>query len=383
MARIYLDARCITDKPCGVGRSAGELIRALARLAPHHDFVVLRHVSNREPATTAPNVREEFLARTDDNFVHVAFGARMIRRAFERCGPPDLYHALFHLLPVGFPGSLKPRPRIVVTGHDLIWLDHPMRLANKIQGAAIWSYARVAIPRSIRLADRVICGTDAMARRFAAFTTPDAVVTIPFGIAAEFFGDVPPLPDPFGSLGDPGHEFVIAVANSKGYKNLPLLIRAFGLAVRKGLRARLVLVGDCRRLARNIDAAGIRDRVVVTGFIPNLDLRALVGRAMLLVHPSLAEGFGLPTLEAMALGTPTAISDIALHREVAADAAMRFDPHDADALAAVLLRVEADAGLRRDLSQRGRQRAAIYDWTSAALKTLEVYESVLNADTPS
>jgi len=147
------------------------------------------------------------------------------------------------------------------------------------------------------------------------------------------------------------------------------------------LRARLVLVGNCRALADEVAKSGITAHTSMPGFVSDADLRALVGRATLFVHPSLAEGFGLPPLEAMALGTPTAVSSIAALREVVGDAALIFDPHDADGLAALVRRVINDADLRRDLGARGRQRARSFTWAEAARKTLGVYEQALASGT--
>lgn len=138
-----------------------------------------------------------------------------------------------------------------------------------------------------------------------------------------------------------------------------------------------MLVGDCRALASHIAAHGLAAHVSMPGFVSDADLRTLVGRATLFVHPSLAEGFGLPPLEAMALGAPTAVSDIAPLREVAGDAALYFDPHDAGGLADLIRRTCGDAALRQNLSQRGKRRAASFTWAEAARKTLSVYERAL------
>jgi len=379
MARIYLDARCVTDAPCGVGRYARGLIPALAVLAPEHEFIVIRHASNREPIANGPNIREVFVARTDDNFAHFVFGRHAIRSTFERHGRPDLYHALFHLLPLGFPGHSASRPRVIVTVHDLIWLDHPFRLSNRLVGVGIRLYAPFALPRSIRLADWVISVSQATTQRIEAIAGRGRVVTIHHGVAPEFFADPPPLAARWQHLADAQAPFVIAVANSKRYKNLLLLIKAFAEATRDGLRARLVLVGDCSALSGEIAALGITEKTVLTGFVSDGDLRALVGRATLFVQPSLAEGFGLPVLEAMALGTPAAVSDIAPLREIAGDAAVQFDPHDVSALAEILRRLSADVDLRGDLSARGRRRASDFQWSSTARKTLDVYQRALGS----
>jgi glycosyltransferase involved in cell wall biosynthesis len=377
MARIYIDARCVTDEPCGVGRYALELIPALTALAPAHEFVVIRHASNRTPIGAGPNTVETFVERLDGDIGHFLFGRGPLERVFNRHGTPDLYHSLFHLLPLGFPRRAAAGPAVVITLHDLIWLDHPLQLTSKIVGVGTWLYGSIALPRGIRRADRVISISNTTARRAERMGASTNVVTILHGIGRRYRADPPPLPARFRHLEEDERPYVIAVANAKKTKNLSLLVRAFALASRRGLRARLVLVGKCGALARGIAAAGIAGETLLPGFVSDDDLLALVGHAALLVHPALAEGFGRPPLEAMALGTPAAVSDIPVMREITGDAALTFDPRDPDALADILVRVIADPNLQSDMSRRGRAWAATFQWSRAAAATLAVYESVL------
>jgi glycosyltransferase involved in cell wall biosynthesis len=112
-------------------------------------------------------------------------------------------------------------------------------------------------------------------------------------------------------------------------------------------------------------------------FLDWVDDRTLDGlyrAATCFVLPSLAEGFGLPVLEAMARGTPVACSDIPVLREVAGDTALYFDPHDADAIARALESCLADPELRARLGVLGQARARVFTWRSAAERTLESYE---------
>jgi glycosyltransferase involved in cell wall biosynthesis len=95
------------------------------------------------------------------------------------------------------------------------------------------------------------------------------------------------------------------------------------------------------------------------------------------VFPSLYEGFGLPVLEAMARGVPVACSDASSLPEVAGDAALMFDPHDARAIAAAVDRVLRDEALRARLRERGLARAQEFTWERTARLTLAVYERAL------
>jgi glycosyltransferase involved in cell wall biosynthesis len=377
MARIYLDARSITDEPCGIASYARDLIPAITALAPGHEFVLIRHASNREPLVSARSVAEAFVERRDETIDHFLFGRRTLDDVFARFGPPDLYHSLFHLLPLGVPSRAPGRPAVVITLHDLNWLDYPLQADSRIVGIGTWLYGHVALPRGIWVADAVIAISRTTAARAAAYDVGDRIVPILHGVGRRFFEPPPPLPARFGFLDEPERPYVVAVASGKPSKNLSLLVRAFAEVRSQGLPVRLVLIGRCHRLVRLIGRLGVASDTVLTGFVAAEELRALVGRAALMVHPARVEGFGAPPLEAMALGTPVAVSDIPVLHEVAGDAALRFDPADSKALAEILRRVVGDRALQRDLSARGRARAATFTWERTAAATLRVYEEVL------
>ena len=108
-------------------------------------------------------------------------------------------------------------------------------------------------------------------------------------------------------------------------------------------------------------------------------MEGLFRAATLLAFPSLAEGFGLPVVEAMRRGLPVACADATSLPEVAGDAALLFDPLDAGAIRAAVSRLLDDAALRDDLAARGRERAALFTWEACAAGTLAVYDEVLTA----
>lgn len=108
------------------------------------------------------------------------------------------------------------------------------------------------------------------------------------------------------------------------------------------------------------------------------DLAALHAEAAALVHPSLHEGFGLTVLEAMAAGTPVIAGRVPGVAELCGDAALLVDPRDPAALAEAMRRVATDAGLRADLSARGRERAAAFSWERSARAHLDAYGSALH-----
>lgn len=180
------------------------------------------------------------------------------------------------------------------------------------------------------------------------------------------------------------HEVLRALRLAPGYllhvgtleprKNLVRLVRAVQTLPNAVSAGRpLVLVGPGgwdSEVWATIGEAG--DRVRHIPFLDDVRLRVLYEHASLLVFPSIYEGFGLPVLEAMALGTPVACSAIPVHHEVAKDAALMFDPADADSIADALNTLLADDEKRRALADAGRARARGFSWEASATGLLDL-----------
>ena len=185
---------------------------------------------------------------------------------------------------------------------------------------------------------------------------------------------------PGGPPSDPrivAGSYLLYPANAWPHKNHERLIRAFARASRRMEEAKLVLCGDFFRsldsLRQLAAAAKVDDRVVFLPYLPEREAWALIRSARLLVFPSLYEGFGMPVLEAMALGTPVACSDLPVLREVAGDSALFFEPEDESSISDALELLWKSGQTRATLAEGGRARAARY----AALDVVGTYHSLL------
>ena len=174
-----------------------------------------------------------------------------------------------------------------------------------------------------------------------------------------------------------GERLVVCVAAKRPHKNQEVLVRAAPLL---GERTDVVLAGhpepydaELRRIAAETPGA---ERVRFVDYVPDAELEALWELADCAVFPTLAEGFGLPVVEAMDRGVPVACSDIPVLREVGGDVPRYFDPH---APASVAAAVAAAIGEAPERVPRGRTRAAGYSWAEAARGTLEAYARARHA----
>jgi hypothetical protein len=166
-------------------------------------------------------------------------------------------------------------------------------------------------------------------------------------------------------------------ANMWPHKNhLMLILALHRLRQAYGKTLSLVLTGDdmgqwaaLEELAKHFHLQG---EVRYLGYVDADEVSALYRGAAMLIFPSLFEGFGIPLVEAMALGCPIAAADTASIPEVVGDAALLFDPRNPDALADACYRLLTCEELRQTLIVRGRQRAARFSWARAADETLQV-----------
>lgn len=377
---IYLDARNVTARPGGVSRYAQGLIPELVKQAPTWRWILLRHSSNKTPLACSghPTVREVFVPHEIGKLRDFLAGGLFLRRIFAEHGAPALYHSLFHIAPLF---TRRDRSKLVVTLHDLIWLDHPHASQPGFFAAeAIRLFGRIAIGATLRAADRIICVSastaDAAHRRLG--VVPRVVIS--HGVESRFFEAQGAPNGELGRLARAGVPYVMAVGNDKPYKNLGLLVDAFARHVSRGGAGQLVLAGPCEGLRNLIAARGIGMRVLRTGYLEEHEFCRALAHAAMFVFPSLVEGFGMPPLEAMALGVPTAIADVEPLRSLCGAGALRFAPDDPEALAGHIRQILSGAAARGHWSQRGRARANGFTWERTAQETIKVYRSVVDAE---
>jgi glycosyltransferase involved in cell wall biosynthesis len=169
--------------------------------------------------------------------------------------------------------------------------------------------------------------------------------------------------------------YVLFLGNRGGYKDFRVAIESFAEVAPGQRGTALVAVGGGTFTADEeglISRWGLRDHVLQRN-ASDEELPGVLGGARAFVFPSRYEGFGLPTLEAMACGTPTVLADSSSHPEVGGDAALYFPPGDCSALAAQLSRLLSDDAFRRDLSEKGIARASRFTWRRTAEVTADAY----------
>jgi glycosyltransferase involved in cell wall biosynthesis len=350
--RVGFDVSALLSGDTGVARYVRELGAAIERA----DVDVVRFaIGRRRGGDRLPRATR-----------HLPVPLRVVHRSWTFAGAPSAERLAPRCDVVHTPDLVPPPTRqpLVLTVHDLVALEHaelhPPRsyLVQRHQLAAAATRATVVIAVSQATADALtVRGVD-----------PDRIVVAPNGVTA--------LPRPRPELAPPGR-FLLAVGSLTPRKGLDTLLAAFARA-HLPCDLRLVLAGPPGFRAETVTAAiarhDLEGRVDVLGRVTDERLAALYAACTAVCVPSIAEGFGLPILEAAAAGAPVIASDIAVFREVAGEAACFARPRDARAWSGVLERVVGDKELRDDLRERGFGVARTYTWDRAATLTRSAYE---------
>lgn len=276
---------------------------------------------------------------------------------------PDLLFVPIHEIPLLTGGA-----KVVTTIHDIAFTSH----------SAVYSLVgnlrqRWAIRRAKQKAARIIAISQATADELARHAGILNPVIIPHAAHRREAPSSASVEKARRQFAD-GRPYFFFLGRIEEKKNIPFLIEAFKRAKEDGSLGgmQLLLAGKDGYGAEAARAAaeGCAD-VAFLGYISDTDAAALLAGARAFVFPSRAEGFGLPLLEAMDAGTPVLASDITVHREVAGDAALFFDPESIAACAVALERIASSEDLASELKKKGEERRKLFTWEASAKKTLE------------
>ncbi|MGE3152405.1 MAG: glycosyltransferase family 4 protein [Nitrospiraceae bacterium] len=245
----------------------------------------------------------------------------------------------------------------VITIHDLLFIGYP-GAHRPIHDRAMTRLAKLYADR----ATSIVADSEFSKQSIVDRLGVDAakVTVVPVGLGPEF-RPTPIQPDLLARYGITDR-YVLTIGNFMPHKNLRRLVQAFA-RLSSGLRSRYHLVlagrgsGAASLLKQEARTLQIEDRLWFPGPIHDEHLPMVYSGADLFVLPSLAEGFGLPALEAMACGTAVVVSNHTSLPEVVGTAGALCDPTDPGSLAATLERVLEDRSLREDLGRRGIERA--------------------------
>jgi glycosyltransferase involved in cell wall biosynthesis len=374
---IGIDGLPLTAAKTGVGHYTYELARALAGIARSSQFEIVfpSNYPNIQPDhdNSAPLPANLKLNRVRVGPLGRHWWSVGLPRYIKRAGL-ELFHGTNYDVP------LWRRSATVLTIHDLSQLLH-----SETHEKRSVRRARRRLPLMSRTADAIITPTESVRRDVCEVlkANPVKVVAIPEAARACFhplaFAETANTRSRLG-IGD---DFLLTVGTLEPRKNLEVLVTAFAelASARPQSQTQLVIAGGRGWLSGPlfdaIKKSPVRDRIVLTDYLHDDDLRALYSSCRAFVYPSIHEGFGLPPLEAMACGAPVIASRIRALEETTGAAALLFNPKNVGDLTGNILELLDNENARRELSAAGQRRAAEFSWEKTARLTFSVYEEAL------
>lgn len=358
---VYVDDQISTlQRYGGVSRYFAEIMREFRRDSDHG----VQLLNGREWSLNHHMIDAGFGRRFPGR---VGRSKRILRRAnalgaaLRRSCAHVMHHSFYE------PEYLRPDSNLcrIVTVYDMI----PERLPHLFPAGN----PHLAKREYVNLADLVLAISNSTKRDiievYGQLSIP--IVVTPLGVSDTFF-----TPQERPSALPP--RYVLFLGRRRGYKDFDVLVRAFAAADLPE-DVHLVAIGgpllspDERSKLTDL---GIRGRVVHVA-LDDSELPGAYRHALCFVFPSRYEGFGLPTLEAMAAGCATVLCDSSSHPEVGGEAALYFDPGDDSELAAHLESLVANPELRRSRGELSVEHARHFSWARTAQLTANAYRQAL------
>jgi len=375
--RIGLDGLPLTQQLTGVGYYTLELARALAEDSLDSQFNIIspRPYVFQNPALSGriglpPNIT---LVRARTNLVTRRWWSIGLPRYLAK-HPLDVFHGTNFEVPLWTNG----RCATVITIHDLSLLLHSrthlarsvLRAQRRLPRMADAATVVITPTKSVR---EEVCEHLGIARE-KVFVVPEA--------ARRVFQPMPAVEAAVTRrrLGI-GDDFLLFVGTIEPRKGLETLLRAFEQIAEDNKTLQLVVAGRrgwlFQSLLKEIRESKFSDRIRLTGYLDDEDLRALYSSCRVFVYPSIYEGFGLPPLEAMACGAPVIASRVTAVVEVCGEAALFFEPKSVSSLARTIDNVLDDHNCRKRLISSGLRRASEFSWSQTGNLTRAVYQEAI------
>ncbi|HEX9717109.1 MAG TPA: glycosyltransferase family 1 protein [Actinomycetota bacterium] len=367
--RVLLDATTLPARAAGVGHY---ILSLVSELAKRPEDIELH-------ATVKARDRERVGRRAPGATLHsVPVRSRPARIVWEQIGLPSLANRLGIQVVHGPHYTLPVRLATpsVVTFHDPTFFTRP-ELHERTKLVYFTKMARLAAANATR-----VIAVSEYSRRGAVEhgrADPHRVDVVPLGVDLDRY-------QPNGEL-DVDERLRTRLGIRKPYffwigtieprKDVPTLVMSFAPLVRAGAELKLVLAGqpgwDTAEVERTIERTGIGGRIFRPGYISEEEKIALYRGAVAFVYPSIAEGFGMQVLEAMACGCPVITTTGSAPEEIGGDAVMLVSSGDTEELRAAMERVLRDSDWVAGLRRSGVERAKSFSWGRTANGTLDVY----------
>lgn len=368
MAKIGIDVRLWGVKHAGIGRYTEELIKNLQIIDRENNYVLFCRMEDLDKIPGAPRWKKVIA-----DIPHYSIREQIELPGIFSKEKLDLLHVPHFNVPILYRG------KFIATIHDVLWhefrgvdattLPAPLYLIKHL------GY-RFVVNNTLHRAVKIITPTNTIKKNLIEKFSilPERIVVTYEGSPTHFHISIYESKKVLEKY-QIKKPYILYVGSLYPHKNVESIVRALK-EMKEGLT--LVIVSSrnvfTERFIEFVKKEGARKLVKFLGYVPDKELAVLYKNAEAFVFPTLSEGFGLPGLEAMTAGTPVLCSDIPVLREVYGDAALYFNPKDANDIANKIQQILTGGDLTRSvLVKAGEKRIKQFSWREMAEETLQVY----------
>ncbi|GCL43702.1 glycosyltransferase family 4 protein [Dolichospermum planctonicum] len=386
MLKIVIDVTPVDSKPSGVGLYVLNLVENLSKLQHPESFEL--------GLAYQAGLKNWLQGKLDfpENLKHYS-------NLYQIPIPVRISNLLLDYLPQFFPHYLQPileNPNIfhgnnytvypykniqkIITIHDLSFIRHPEYINSVVK-----QYTKRLI-KCLEWTDLIITISESSKQDIINYLKVPAEKIFVTPLASRYDANFLYTLDLGKEVDNINYDFskpyLLFVSTIEPRKNINAIISAFNfLKKRHKIEHQLVLIGrkgwNYEPIFTAIENSPYKNEIHHLDYLSNELVALFYSKADVFLYPSHYEGFGLPVLEAMTLGTPVIASNTSSIPEVTGNAAILIDPNDYMQLAEAILQVISDSQLRQNLINKGKIRADLFSWERTAKETLKAYKSII------
>lgn len=376
MLKILIEATALRDKPSGIGLYIYHLLDELNKLQEKEDFnlQIIYQPSVKNWLKGNLNAYQPLQKYSNLNCLPIpvsishllATHAKTIGSYFDRyLDSPELIHGTDHIV---YP---LPHAKKVMSIHDLTFIKYPEFVNSRVK-----TYCK-RVKECLKWTDLILTISESSKQDIIEYleVKPEKIWVTPLGSR---YTKLPQIAPSLEHL----KPYILFVSTLEPRKNIKSLITAFNYLKKTQLiEHQLVLIGQkgwqYESIFEAIKTSPYQQDIHHLDYLTDDQVANFYAQAEVFAYPSIYEGFGLPVLEAMTLGTPVVTSDTSSLPEVTGDAAILIDPHEPLQLAEALLQVISNPQLRQSLIEKGKERVKLFSWEKTAKETLNAYRTLL------
>ena len=289
---------------------------------------------------------------------------------------PDLLHCTSNTAPLHCPVPL------VLTLHDIIYLEKRQSSSLSWYQEMGWHYRRLVVPRILPKCKKIITVSQFERKRILeALHLPEEQLVAVYNGFNSHFHLQPKAPEITRKYID-AENYLFFLGNTDPKKNTPRVLKAYSDYLKQSVQKLPLLIADLKedaidRILEEEKITEIKSYLRFPGYIANTDLPALYAGAFAFLYPSLRESFGIPMLEAMAImacGTPIIAGNTSAMPEIAGEGALLADPFNTKDITEKILQLESDETFYQKQVEYGLKRSQQFSWRNTAESLLDIYK---------